>query len=53
MFKIVEGIIPTLVREMFPLNQENRTELRNCTEFVIGIVGSVGNTLECVSYLGP
>ena len=41
MFKKMKGTAPTLVREMFPLHEENRYKLGN------------RNGLESLSYLGP
>ena len=52
-FKIKTGTNPTLVGEIFPLNEEMRYELRNRTDFAIRTVNSVRNRREWLRRLGP
>lgn len=51
MFKIMKGAGPTLVREIFSLNEKNRYELQNHTNFATTTVNSLSNELESSSYL--
>ena len=47
----MKGTAPTLVREMFALNEENRYKLRNRADFTILTVNSVRYGRESLSYL--
>ena len=51
MFNTMKDTVPTLVIEMFLLKEENRYELRYCTDFAIATVNSARNGLEGLSYL--
>ena len=51
MFKIMKGAGPTLVREIFSLNEKNRYKLQNRTNFATTTNNSLSNELESSSYL--
>ena len=49
MIKVMKGTVQTSVKEMFPLNEENRNELQNRNNFAIKTVNTVINSQEKVS----
>ena len=52
-FKVIKGISPPIVNELFNPNVENIHNLRNISDFSLPIVKIVFSGLKALIYLGP
>lgn len=52
-FKVIKGISPPMVNELFNPNVENIHNLRNISDFSLPIVKIVFSGLKALIYLGP
>ena len=53
MFKVVKGLAPTIINDLFPLKETNNYNLRRKLFFKIPRNETVRNGFESISYLGP
>ena len=53
MYKVINGISPEIMNEVFKLREETRYHLRHTTQFLVDPIHSVFNGSESASYLGP
>ena len=53
MFKVVEGLVPTIINDLLPLKETDSYNLKHKLFFKIPRKKSVGNGFESISYLGP
>ena len=53
MFKVVEGLAPTIFNDLLPLKETNNYNLRHKLLFKIHRNETVRNDFESMSYLGP
>ena len=53
MFKVVKGLAPTIINDLFPLKETNNYNLRRKLFFKIPRDETVRNGFESISYLGP
>ena len=53
MFKVVKGLAPTIINDLFPLKETNNYNLRHKLFFEIPRNETVHNGFKSISYLGP
>ena len=53
MFKVVKGLAPTIINDLFPLQETNNCNLRSELFFKTPRNETVRNGFESTSYLGP
>ena len=53
MDKVVNGICPEIINEVFKLREETHYHLRHTTEFLVDPIHSVFNGSESALHLGP
>ena len=53
MYKVINGIYPEIMNEVFKLREETHYHLRHTTQFLVDPIHSVFNGNESASYLGP
>ena len=53
MFKVVKGLVPTIINDLFPLKETNNYNIRHKLFFKIPRNEAVRNGFESISYLGP
>ena len=53
MFKVIKGLVPTIINDLFPLKVMNKYNLRRKLFFKIPRNETVHNSFESISYLGP
>ena len=53
MFKVVKGLAPTIINDLFPLKETNNYNLRRRLFFKIPRYETMRNGFESISYLGP
>ena len=53
LFKVVKGLAPTIVNDLFPLKETSNYNLRHKLFFKIPRNEKVRNGFESISYLGP
>ena len=53
MFKVVKGLAPTIINDLFSLKEKNNYNLRHKLFFKIPRNKTLRNGFESISYLGP
>ena len=53
MFKVVKGLVPTIINDLFPLKETNNYNFRHKFFFKTRRNETVRNGFESISYLGP
>ena len=53
MFKVIKGLVPTIINDLFSLKVMNKYNLRRKLFFKIPRNETVHNSFESISYLGP